>query len=311
MTDLASAVQITTAETIRDVVEAAVRGEHEPAIREEIERRVAAVTAAIAGGVEPPPPPRKPRSDKGTHKPRATLIRSDDPPGMLRSPDSRRAQPADDEAGEWPAEGGARAPTPAAPGAESTPETPAGEAASRASEIYRDLVDLDLAHPTPASLAALSAAELEAAARVLGAYPKTDDRAYMRYGMIARELDRRAAMAAPAPAEPAPSYTPHKRRGRKAAPAAHAPDAREPGYTASEPDTSCSIARCLCQRYVSTAKGICGRTGCGHEQGYHSGRPAAATPLLADRIPGEAGDTNLAEQVNVAEADVADPELGF
>ena len=58
-----------TPETLRDAVEERVRAEHEPAIQAEIERRMAAVEAALSGGIEPPPPPRKPRSDKG--RPRA------------------------------------------------------------------------------------------------------------------------------------------------------------------------------------------------------------------------------------------------
>ena len=58
------------ATSIQDIVEQQVRAEHEDAIRAEVERRMAAVTAAIAGGVEPPPPPRRPRSDKGTRRPR-------------------------------------------------------------------------------------------------------------------------------------------------------------------------------------------------------------------------------------------------
>lgn len=52
----------------RSAVEDRVRSEHEPAIQAEIDRRLAAVEAAVSGGVEPPPPPRKPRADKG--KPR-------------------------------------------------------------------------------------------------------------------------------------------------------------------------------------------------------------------------------------------------
>ncbi|MBI4916851.1 MAG: hypothetical protein HY825_13470 [Acidobacteria bacterium] len=53
---------------LRAVVGARVRAEHEPAITAEIDRRMAAVEAALAGGVEPPPPPRKPRSDRGTRR---------------------------------------------------------------------------------------------------------------------------------------------------------------------------------------------------------------------------------------------------
>jgi len=98
------------------------------------------------------------------------------------------------------------------------------------------------------------------------------------------------------------------------------PDARDSGYTL--PDTEeCAIVGCLCRRYVSTAKGICGRTGCGHEQGYHTGKPprlddtehdrTAAAYAAADQAPGEPGDTNLGEQIDAGPDSGPDAELGF
>lgn len=64
---------ITDAEpnVMRQAVEARVRDEHEPIIQAEIDRRLAAVEAALAGKTQappPPPPPRRPRSDKGVSR---------------------------------------------------------------------------------------------------------------------------------------------------------------------------------------------------------------------------------------------------
>lgn len=142
---MASAPTITIAvETLREVVEARVREEYEPQILAEVDRRQAAVEAALAGKLDrpaappapEPPKPRRARSDKGTRRARLgssplTTLAGDHPATEETAPDATAPQ----QDGAQEATGGAEpvdaaAPAPAAP----EPEVPAEAGAAEPPE---------------------------------------------------------------------------------------------------------------------------------------------------------------------------------